>query len=63
MQAAVGSQYHSADPKVVEQEMIGSTPMRRFGSVEEVIGVVAYLFSDDSSYITGMDHTVTGGII
>jgi NAD(P)-dependent dehydrogenase (short-subunit alcohol dehydrogenase family) len=43
--------------------MIGSTPMRRYGTVEEVIGVVTYLFSDDSSYITAMDHTVTGGLI
>jgi NAD(P)-dependent dehydrogenase (short-subunit alcohol dehydrogenase family) len=43
--------------------MIGATPMRRYGSVEEVIGVVAYLFSDDSSYITAMDHTVTGGLV
>ena len=43
--------------------MISGAPMRRYGSVQEVIGVVAYLFSDDSSYITGMDHTVTGGII
>ena len=43
--------------------MIDSTPMRRVGSVQEVVSVVTYLFSDDSSYITGMDHTVTGGLI
>lgn len=33
LQAAVGSQYYDADPKVVEQQMIDSTPMKRYGSV------------------------------
>ena len=63
LQAEVGSQYYDADPKVVEQQMINQTPMRRVGTVQEVIGVVTYLFSDDSSYITGMDHQVTGGLV
>eukprot|EP01063_Lacrimia_lanifica_P037432 TRINITY_DN767_c2_g1_i1.p2 TRINITY_DN767_c2_g1~~TRINITY_DN767_c2_g1_i1.p2 ORF type:complete len:299 (+),score=127.95 TRINITY_DN767_c2_g1_i1:60-956(+) len=63
LQAGAGSMYYDADPKVVEQQMIDSTPMRRVGSVQEVMGVVTYLFSDDSSYVTGMDHTVTGGLI
>jgi len=63
LQAGAGSIYYDPDPKVVERQMIDSTPMRRVGSVHEVMGVVTYLFSDDSSYITGMDHTVTGGLI
>lgn len=63
LQADAGSIYYDPDPKVVERQMIDSTPMRRVGSVQEVMGVVTYLFSDDSSYITGMDHTVTGGLI
>ena len=43
--------------------MIEATAMRRVGNVEELMGVVTYLFSDDSSYITAIDHTVTGGLI
>ncbi len=61
LQAAVGSQYFSADPKVVEQQMIDSVPMRRLGSLEEVANGVAFLMSEEASYITGFNLEVTGG--
>jgi NAD(P)-dependent dehydrogenase (short-subunit alcohol dehydrogenase family) len=53
LQAAVGSQYFDANPKVVEQQMINSVPMRRLGSLEEVANGVAFLMSEEASYITG----------
>jgi NAD(P)-dependent dehydrogenase (short-subunit alcohol dehydrogenase family) len=53
LQAGVGSQYFDADPKVVEQQMIDSVPMRRLGSLEEVANSVAFLMSEEASYITG----------
>jgi 2-dehydro-3-deoxy-L-rhamnonate dehydrogenase (NAD+) len=62
LQAAVGSQYFDADPKIVEQQMIGSVPLRRLGRLEEVANGVAFLMSDESSYITGFNLEVTGGI-
>ncbi|MBW4597111.1 MAG: SDR family oxidoreductase [Brasilonema angustatum HA4187-MV1] len=62
LQAAVGSQYFDANPKVVEQQMINSVPMRRLGSLEEVANGVAFLMSDEASYITGFNLEVTGGI-
>ncbi len=61
LQAAVGSQYFDSDPKVVEQQMINSVPMRRLGSLEEVANGVAFLMSDEASYITGFNLEVTGG--
>jgi NAD(P)-dependent dehydrogenase (short-subunit alcohol dehydrogenase family) len=61
LQAAVGSQYFDADPKVVEQQMIDSVPMRRLGSLEEVANGVAFLMSDESSYINGFNLDITGG--
>lgn len=61
LQAAAGSQYFDADPKVVEQQMISSVPMRRLGSLEEVANGVAFLMSEEASYITGFNLEVTGG--
>lgn len=61
LQAAVGSQYFDADPKVVEQQMIASVPMRRLGTLEEVANAVAFLMSDEASYITGFNLDITGG--
>jgi NAD(P)-dependent dehydrogenase (short-subunit alcohol dehydrogenase family) len=61
LQAAVGSQYFDTDPKVVEQQMIQSVPMRRLGSLEEVANGVAFLMSEEASYITGFNLEITGG--
>ena len=61
LQAAVGSQYFDADPRVVEQQMINSVPLRRLGSLEEVANAVAFLMSDEASYITGFNLDLTGG--
>jgi NAD(P)-dependent dehydrogenase (short-subunit alcohol dehydrogenase family) len=61
LQAATQSQYFDADPKIVEQQMIASVPMRRLGSLEEVANGVAFLMSDEASYITGFNLEITGG--
>ncbi len=60
LQASVGSQYFDADPKVVEQQMINSVPMRRLGRLKEVANGVAFLMSDEASYITGFNLEITG---
>lgn len=60
-QAAAGSQYYAADPEEVAAQMIGMVPMRRYGSVHEVATVVAFLLSDDASYVTGVNVEVSGG--
>jgi NAD(P)-dependent dehydrogenase (short-subunit alcohol dehydrogenase family) len=60
-QAAAGSQYYATDPVDVAEQMIGMVPMRRYGSAREVATAVAYLLSDDSSYVTGINLEVTGG--
>ncbi len=63
MQAAAHTQYFSEDPDVVAKQMIGSVPMRRVGSIDEIPGTVAFLLSDDASYITGVNIPISGGIL
>lgn len=37
-------------------------PSRRYGLVSEVAGVVAFLASDDSTYVNGAVHAIDGGL-
>jgi NAD(P)-dependent dehydrogenase (short-subunit alcohol dehydrogenase family) len=60
-QAAAGSQYFATDPEAVAEQMIGMVPLRRYGSVREVATAVAFLLSDDASYVTGVNLEVSGG--
>jgi NAD(P)-dependent dehydrogenase (short-subunit alcohol dehydrogenase family) len=62
LQAQAASQYYSTDPAEVEREMIGAVPMRRMGSLDEVAATVVWLLSEESSYLTGQNLVVSGGI-
>ena len=42
--------------------MVGSTAMRRIGQPEEVAAAVAFLASDDASFVTGETLGVSGGL-
>ena len=44
------------------KETIASVPMKRFGQPEEVAATVAFLASQDASYITGVEINVDGGL-
>ena len=44
-------------------QMIGMVPFRRYGSPREVASVVAFLLSDDASYVTGVNVEVSGGSV
>lgn len=63
LQAGTPSQYFADDPATVADQMIGSVPMRRYGSLDEVASVVQFLLSDEASYITAFDIEVSGGAL
>src|SRR2546428_4862907 len=44
------------------KETVAKGPMKRFGQPEEVAATVAFLASQDASYITGVEINVDGGM-
>lgn len=50
-----------AMPEKVRERLIAKIPMQRMGHPEEVASLVAFLLSEDSSYVTGHVHVPCGG--
>ena len=50
-------------PEELLAEMVARTPLGRAGTPEEIAGAVAFLVSDEASYITGHVLSVDGGLI
>ncbi len=50
-------------PEELKQKYLERIPLGRFGSADEVAGIVAFLASDDVSYITGQTLRVDGGLL
>ncbi len=46
----------------LKKDYISRIPMDRFGTTKDIAGAVAFLTSDDASYITGEVFRVNGGI-
>ena len=43
-------------------ELLDQIPLRRYGSPDEVAGVIRFLASDEAAYITGAVIPVDGGL-
>ncbi|MFC9835520.1 SDR family NAD(P)-dependent oxidoreductase [Rhodococcus sp. NPDC127530] len=67
---------NSIDPGIIETPIVSSLrgdfdidalaqfiPMKRFGSAREIAKGVLFLASDDSSFVTGTDLVIDGGMI
>jgi len=56
--------FHSAfsDPEAMRRRL-DRVPMRRMGTVDEIVAAVLYLASDDSSYVSGAELVIDGGAL
>lgn len=54
------SKKHFID-KARAKAILGHTPMKRYGRPSELVGAVAWLLSDESSFVTGAEIAVDGG--
>jgi NAD(P)-dependent dehydrogenase (short-subunit alcohol dehydrogenase family) len=56
--------FHSAfsDPEAIRRRL-ERVPMRRMGTVDEIVAAVLYLASDDSSYVSGAELVIDGGAL
>ena len=52
---------HDNIPQSYLDEIAKDTPMQRFGTMDEIGGLVAFLLSDLATFITGSDVLVDGG--
>ncbi len=60
-QAAIPSPYYGDDPETVAAQMVGSVPLGRYGSVDEVAATIVYLLSDAAGFVSGQELALSGG--
>ena len=59
----IKSKMTDALPQEVRDNYLGLIPLARFGEVEDIAKAVAFLASDEASYITGQVLSVNGGMV
>jgi 3(or 17)beta-hydroxysteroid dehydrogenase len=45
------------------QALVADTPLKRFGTPDEVAAVAVMLASDEATYITGTEINIDGGLL
>ena len=52
----------AANPKQAKKDFIARQPMGRLGTAEEIATLAIYLASDESDFVTGITHSIDGGM-
>ena len=50
------------DPVKAKKDFIARQPMGRLGTAEEIATLAIYLASDESNFVTGITHSIDGGM-
>lgn len=53
----------SAERAARMDEFVADTPLRRFGTAQEVAALAVMLASDESAYVTGAEFVIDGGLL
>ncbi|MCS6820879.1 MAG: beta-ketoacyl-ACP reductase [Microscillaceae bacterium] len=58
---AIDTEMLATVPAPIREQMIQKIPVRRLGKPEDIANIVAFLASDEASFITGQTFVVDGG--
>ena len=53
----------SPDPEKALQTLVRQVPLRRIGKPDDVANIIVYLASDESTFVTGTEMVIDGGVI
>ena len=53
----------SPDPEKARQTLVRQVPLRRIGNPDDVANMIVYLASDESTFVTGTEMVIDGGVI
>ena len=53
----------SPDPEKARQTLVRQVPLRRIGKPVDVANMIVYLASDESTFVTGTEMVIDGGVI
>jgi 3-oxoacyl-[acyl-carrier protein] reductase len=63
IETPLAARHHAGAGAAVRTSYIAATPMRRYGTPEEVAGAVSFLAGADAEYVTGQVLGVDGGFL